>query len=415
MISRILTIGLSLVCMSLITARAEALTRTVCAELHFRDQRDPVNCVNQFQPGVRRPCAATFGQDVDHFGAVVELWDKDPDGSDERIGRFLYNSAGFSCWQFEWEANSVANSENEANPDVYIKYVFETWDSGIRRSVVAKTSTGGTPTPVSFRSFVANECTSSSPACWINPNGFLLVNPTLDTDISRRANALDSAQHALEVFAGIMTHHVNMRLPASCSNNESCSTSRSEIRVTSSTAFSGFRVAHEVGHSIHFQQLGIDSMTKDYGLDNTWLPESDENDKVATIEGVAEYIGVASWFSGSVAGSRPAINGMNFEQVKSNCADSDRGHALQVARAFWDMNDVDNEDGDTESWPPSILISAYRLFPSGTGDRQNAEAGKHGFNVKDYVANTNTAMYFSSMGQFDTMVNHNCLQAQENN
>ena len=416
-----------------LSASAQAATRTVCLRLSFKDNRASANCATTGETGNERGCAP--GNDVDHLGAVVELWDKDSDGSDEKLGRFVYTTPNGTCWTFEWDNNSTANAEHEANPDVYPKYVNEVKNTGNTRSVVAKKSDGSSHSAVTWRNgrtgepdrYVASECKTGT-QCWILPGGgWLLPATDVNTDVAKRAMVLDSAQHGLEIFAGIMTSTVNIRVPdttGTCST--ACTTSRTNIQLPDVFTSDGIRVVHELGHAVQMQVFAQDTLRDDCSKNGAgWNLTSVEFDSCATQEGVATYAGLASWYDGGVANTNPNVWGFTFETATPNAStcSANRGLALQVAKSYWDMDDVTNEvavapaamgDDDGDAWFPLSIMQGYNQFPAGTANRQKSESDSNGLNVRDYVSDTNVNWFGGSATQTQTMLNHNCIQSQDN-
>jgi hypothetical protein len=406
---------------------AEAAQRGVCLELRFKDNRNSAQCADVTEPGNLRGCSP--GNDVDHRGAVLELWDKDPDGSDERIGRVTYLFEGGTCWDFEWDNNLIANAEREANPDVYALWVNEVMGPQNSRTVTARQQSGIAHLNVSWRNgevgdpnrYVANECTTGID-CWIFPSGWLLPSTDVNTSIARRAMALDSAQHALEIFSGIMTTNVVMRIPdTTCPTG--CAASRSLIRVPDGLMEDGVLITHEVAHTVQMQQFNRDSLRDDVSNSGSgWDFTTVEFDSGSTTEGWASYAALASWYDPGNPASVPQGWGYDFEEPVPHsavCAEN-RAFALQVAKGFWDFDDVNNEPGagiagaqaDLDSWATVDVTTGWSLFPPGTANRQNFESDMHGVNVRDFRFNTN-AFFGNSPTMFQTLLNHNCLQSQD--
>jgi hypothetical protein len=358
---------------------ASAATRTVCLELRFKDNRNSAQCATTGETGNLRGCSP--GNDMNHRGAILELWDKDSDGSDEMIGRFSYWHDGGTCWTFEWENSSAA--QGEANPDVYAKWVNEVFGPQNSRSAVAKRQDGSSHNKVTWRDgvpgdpnrYIASECQTGG-ACWIFPSGWLLPSGDANTETAGRAMALDSAQHALEQFSGIMTSNITIRMP-----DTSCPTgcvwtnqNRTLIRIPGNLMRDGLLVAHEVGHTVQAQMFGINNLRDDCSQSGAgWGMTSAEFDSCATTEGFATYAALASWYDGGTIGTQPIGWGFNFENAtpqSSTCA-SNRAFALQVAKAFWDFDDINNEPAhpvagtaaDREAWFPWAIADAWRLFP----------------------------------------------------
>lgn len=88
---------------------------------------------------------------------------------------------------------------------------------------------------------------------------------------------------------------------------------------------------------------------------------------------------------------------------------------MQVAKAFWDLDDANNEagtragvaDDDTLSLTTSYIISRLNVFPDGTGNRMDRESDAHGVNMRDCS--------FHAGGREETLLEHNCLIAQDSN
>jgi hypothetical protein len=134
---------------------------------------------------------------------------------------------------------------------------------------------------------------------------------------------------------------------------------------------------------------------------------------------------LAAWYDGGVANTNPRAWGHSFEAARPHylICDDNRSVVLQVAKAFWDMDDITNEGAlhpaatgadDNDAWYPHSMIQAYSQSPSGTGNRQKNESDADGVNIRDHHANTN-AWFFSSATQFTSMLDHNCIQSRDNN
>jgi hypothetical protein len=54
-------------------------------------------------------------------------------------------------------------------------------------------------------------------------SGYLVPSTDNNSDLAKRAMALDSAQHMLEIFGGILPTSVNLEIPdAECDANTAC-------------------------------------------------------------------------------------------------------------------------------------------------------------------------------------------------
>ncbi|MCO6439743.1 MAG: hypothetical protein J5I81_01390, partial [Nitrococcus mobilis] len=147
-----------------------------------------------------------------------------------------------------------------------------------------------------------------------------------------------------------------------------------------------------------------------------------EHESCATTEGWANFIGVVSWYEPNNASTVPFGWGRNFETAapfQASCTDNAHS-TYQVAKAFWDLDDFNNEDGsgiasswdDRMSYSTTWIAQGWRQFPDGTGNRQDFESGADGVNMRDYYWN-NTSRFNSNL--FETLIRHNCLTAQDNN
>lgn len=105
---------------------------------------------------------------------------------------------------------------------------------------------------------------------------------------------------------------------------------------------------------------------------------------------------------------------METPDATSNVCSTNAWIAGQVARAFWDLDDANNENGvgttagqnDTQNLSSVTIAQVWDSFVDGTGNRQDRENNNNGVNAKDYD------------GNFDvndtTFLNHNCIQNQDN-
>ena len=72
-----------------------------------------------------------------------------------------------------------------------------------------------------------------------------------------------------------------------------------------------------------------------------------EHESCATTEGWADYVAAVSWYEPDNFSTVPIAWGFDVEEpipVDSVCADNG-GIELQVAKAFWDLDDWNNEVG----------------------------------------------------------------------
>lgn len=402
---------------------ASAANRTVCFRMKFRDSR--TNCATAGETGARRACTSSgYSWMVGH---QVELWDKDWSGSDEKIGTWYISGSGTQCITFPWEGASY--QRGEANPDLYLRYINRVNRVGYSNYVyIQGQDTGGaTAVQTTWRNgssgnpdrFVAMNCSGS---CTIFPGGTMWPTSDPASERALRIMALDSAQHALQAFGEIMDTNANMRYPGGSDCPTSCSRDRDIFDITQSRGNNGFNVAHEVGHLVQMQEFNQDWLRDDCSRNgNGHSLGSLEHESCATTEGWADFVGVVSWYEPNNAGTAPFGWGRNFETATPQFATcSDNAHnELQVAKAFWDVDDWNNESGagaaagddDRMSYVTTYIGRGWRQFGNGSGNRQDGESGRDGVNMRDYYAN-NTGRFSSNF--FETLIEHNCLQAQVN-
>lgn len=405
---------------------AEAAERTVCFRLKLRDDR--WNCATTAETGNRRGC--NRGGYVDVVGHHIQLWDKDTGSADEYIGTWYIGGGGTQCATFEWEHASY--SKGEANPDVYLRYINRANRTGYSNyiEIEAVDTDGSAHAATTWRNgqpgdpdrYVARNCAAGG-SCFIFPSGSLVPTNDIASERALWIMALDSAQHAVQVFGEIMDTHIDLHYPGRADCPTSCSVSREEIHITASRGNNGFNVAHEVGHLVQMQEFNQDFLRNDCSRNgNGHSLTSLEHESCATAEGFADFVGVVSWYEPNNASTVPSGWGRNFETGATQFATcSDNAHnELQVAKAFWDLDDWNQEGGagaasgddDDLAYSTTAIGRGWRQFANGTGNRQDAESGQDGVNMRDYYWN-NTGRFTASQF-FETFIRHNCLQAQDN-
>lgn len=404
-------------------SEAAAATRTVCFALKFADAR--YNCPSS-GPGVLRGCQN--GSDVDAVGHQVELWDKDAFSDDDLIGTWYIAGGGTQCITFEWETSPASLSE--PNPDPYLRYINRANRTGFSNYVFVEAvrTDGGAHPGTTWRNgepgdpdrYVARECRAGE-TCYIFPSGHLVPTRDAASERALRIMALDSAQHTLQVFGEIMNRSVRLHYPGKPDCATSCAADRENFHIHSTQGGDAILTGHEIGHLVQMQIFGQDSLVDDVSKgDNGWSLTSDEHDSGGTTEGWASYVGVASWFDPNNAAANPTGWAVNFEAAAPHagtCA-GNRGIPLQSARAFWDLDDWNNEAGagvagtraDRLSYGTLDIVRGWQHFANGTANRQNDETGPHGVNIRDYFDN-NTS-WFAAPEFRETFIEHNCLQDQ---
>jgi hypothetical protein len=252
------------------------------------------------------------------------------------------------------------------------------------------------------------------------PDGSLV--PTFDTASARGMwiQALDSSQHVLEVFGGIMDTDIDLIYPGKASCPRSCSSNRHDLNLGVGVGDDGSILAHELGHAIQKQEFDTDDLRNECGGSHTLV--SVEADSCATAEGFADYVAAVSWYEPNDTATVPFAFGYNLETntlTNSVCV-LNRGIELQAVKAFWDMDDFHNEGGvggsygsnDHDSWSSTDIAMGWRQFPHGTGDGEDFETGDDGVNMWDYY-NNNVARLDANGTFSETFIAHNCLESQD--
>jgi hypothetical protein len=393
---------------------ADAATRTVCYRVKLADDRE--ECSRSSETGARRPCKP--GSYVDAVGHTIELWDKDSGDSsnDEFIRTVVIAGTGRRCFTFEWE--DAPYSGTERHPDVYLRYINRVRNvkSSPKHRIRAADVNGDDHVHTTWRNgtssdpdlFVAKNCKPGR-TCQIYPG---IMWPTSDTSSERALwiMALDSAQHALQVFGTIMDTDIEMRYPDDTNVGpdgevHSYAASRDLIGIRTVRGKNGFTVAHEVGHVVQMQEFDLDAA--DY-----------QDGHLPTIQGWANYVALVSWYDPDNSGSRPNLY-IDWE-APNPCNDSSTNAESHqaIAKAFWDLNDRNNEagvglalgDDDKLRFKSTRIAKGWRRFPDGTGNRGRQEP--NGVNMRDYYAN-NLGRFGSSDDDFlETLIDHNCLEDQ---
>ena len=406
-------------------AEAWSATRTVCFRFQLADER--TNCATSSATGAQRACNP--GGYVDAVGHLYEVWDKDFSGSDEYIGTWRVDGPGRRCVTFEWE--NASYSKGETHPDIYLRYINKVQRTGSSNNItITAVKTNGSSHPAtSWRNgtssnsnlWVALNCQPGQ-NCQIIPNGSHIATHDRASERGLRIMALDTAQHTLQVFAGIMDTKIKMHYPGRSDCPYSCAVNRDEIHITANRGNHGFNVAHEVGHLVQMQEFNQDWLRNDCSRNGSGHSlTSIEYESCATSEGWADFVGVVSWYNPNNSGTVPFGWGRNFETAtpQSGTCSTNGGIELQVAKAFWDLDDFNNEDGSgvASSWDDDLSYSTtsigtgWRRFENGSGNREDGESGRDGVNMKDYYYNNDHR--FTDSRFYETFLRHNCLQYQD--
>lgn len=407
---------------SIATIAAQAATRTVCYKVEIRDER--TGCPTVGTVGAKRACDPA-GNYSEFIGGIIELWDKDSDGNDEQIGSWTIAGPGTRCATFEWE--NASYSKGEEHPDVYLK---------VRREVKSTTGTGpkvravdasGNPyNKITWRNegsnFLANNCGTSG-NCYISSTH---VPSTSTTSVMSQSFAMiDSAQRVLEIYhADMDSSTINAWYPVvNNPNGNSCATglawSRTDFCLPDGLGTDADRVTHEMGHVLQMQMFNQDGL-RDVILGGSWNmgTSSFETESGATTEGWAAYVGAVAWYEPNNASTVPFYSGVNIDDATLSQATCNNNITLprQAAKAFWDLDDANNEagtragvaDNDTSSQTTTWMARQWDEFTNGTGNRDDFENDNNGVNVRDYL-------FRAGNTHSETLLAHNCLTGQDDN
>lgn len=404
-----------------------AAQRNVCFRMQLRDDR--TNCAESSETGAQRACNP--GGYVDMVGHQVELWDKDWSGADEYIGTWYIGGGGTQCIRFEWE--NAGYSNGETHPDLYLRYINRVNRTGYSNYIYVRgvNTDNSAASNTSWRNgqagdedrYVAMNCTESAP-CSIFSSGTLVPTNDIASDRAIRIMALDSAQHTLQAAGEVMDTHVKLQYPGQSDCPTSCAPDRDLVKITASRGVNGSNVTHEVGHVIQMQEFNQDWLRDDCSRNGDGHSlTSLEHESCATTEGWANYIALVSWYEPNNGGTVPFGWGRNFETANLQFATcSDNAHnEIQTGKGWWDLDDWNDEagsgaaagDDDRLAYGSTDIIRGWRQFADGSDNREDGESGQDGVNMRDYWANNSGR--FTASGAFETLVEHNCLQDQDNN
>ena len=397
--------------------QAAAATRTVCMNLYLQDGVR-TNCSTASDTGARRPCAPAGSASPYVFGTgqVLELWDwESGDGStDNFIGTFTYNNNGQVCASFDWE--SLPFSAGDSNPDLYVKMTNQAKPTNNTVGTVQVVDASGVKYgTVSWRDVSGCIAWNCSGTCSIGC-GMLPTNDTA-SDYGHAVLLLDSAQHAYETFSGeIRSNTVSIEYPTARVCPWAAALNRSTICFPAGNlALEGDRAAHEVGHVIQMMQFYQDFLTDDCSWNGDgWTPNGIEWQSCATTEGWAMYAAIAAWWDPNNTGSVPRYANIDMEDrtpVNGTCSNN-AWIPTQVTKAFWDLDDANNEIGagitngedDVTNLNTLLMADAWDYFPDGTSNHQDGESDSNGVNARDYDYNWPV--------NEETFLRHNCIQSQ---
>lgn len=393
---------------------ALAAPRTVCFKMKIRDDR--FACPDVGTTGAKRACNKT-GLYSYYVGGRYELWDKDRGSSanDEFIGSWTLGGEGTRCVTFEWE--NASYSKGEANPDVYVRLTHKNRAvNSLHVQVEAVGNNRNSLSNTTWRGnndrYVARNCTSGG-ACTIYPGRFLVPTNDPSSNRGQRFMMLDSAERVLTMYGPDMeAKTIDARYPAT-----NCITgfafSREEFCLPAGLGAEGDRVTHEMGHVSQMHMFHQDTLRN--ACDGPWGMNSFETESCAGQEGWAAYVGAVAWYNPYNNNTVPYFLGANLEAASLHHSTCNQNitSPKQVAKAFWDYNDVHNEAAsgnataaDTTSKSTTWMNRQWDEFGDGTGNHQDMESGSDGVNMWDY------RFHAISSGSWATLLHHNCLESQ---
>jgi hypothetical protein len=412
----LLPLGIAL---SLAAVVADAAPRTVCFRLQIRDDR--TRCPTPGTPGVKRACNP--GDSTDFVGARVELWDRDSGdaANDEYIGTWVVTGPGVGCATFEWENASYAHGE--LHPDVYLRTRFEVRHTNGSGAIVrAVTATGQSRGVMTWRAYALPNCQGT---CTFAGTHVPTTSTTSDTAVSFMI--LDAAQRVLQMYAPDMEGGtIKAWYPVvNNPNGTSCATglawSRTDFCLPAGgLGKEGDRTTHEMGHIVQMHLFHQDAL-RDVIMGGSWTmgTGSFETESGATTEGWAAYVGAVAWYDPNNCATTPFYGGVDLEAAtlaQTTCSNNITV-PRQVAKAFWDFDDCNNEagtrpgvaDDDRHSMTTGAIARRWEDFTDGTGNRADYESDQNGVNLRDYLA------YVTTSNASETLLEHNCLTAQDDN
>ena len=420
----------------------QAVEQTFCfSGLLFRDGR--VQCPTPSADGDRRGCNGSYfnfenapdGYYSPMVGAIFEVWDRDPSGGDEYIGLYYSTGIGQICVIYEWDGGSQADGENY--PDPYVIFLNKVQPSTGGYDVISVDSNWNSFADVSFRDSYFSNCGQVAGNCVLSE--YMLLSTDITATTGARMAGLDTAQHALQQFETHLSQNVELAIRTSGGDADSGETVARHRIWCGVNRCDDETPAHEFGHAIQMTEFGQDGLHYDYSKDGNgghsiWDPAESEYDSAATMEGWADYVAAVAWWDPGNSSSSPQFWGVFIEDSAgredtmpmddSSCS-ANRGYELQIARAFWDLDDANNEtlsisNGDIHNWDDvsnyttAYLSDGWDEFPNGYYNRDDWELGNHGVNAWDYYENS-IARVTNDSDFLQTLVYLNCLDAQEYN
>lgn len=399
-----------------------AANRTLCFG-GFRFDDDRVDGSTASEVGARRGVKSGNNYMI---GAWFDIYDYDSDGSDDYIGRFQVRFSGLQCYTFPWEGEPYQGGET--HPDLFVKFI----------NVVQSTTGGNTVQAVDEDWNVFGNTSWRNVTRYDNCAGTCtnlddhIVSSDSTSYSGARMAALDSVQHTLEVYEQVMSEDILMSM-VPCEHpcaNDGQALDRGRVVVSQPHGRKAMTAPHEIGHCLQMQLFDRDGLMINCEKSGSGhSPLSDEWESCATAEGWADYVAAVSWWDPDNSGSTPDYDANSLETAAPSqavCSDNS-SRQLQVSRAFWDLDDANNEGGespantnhdDIYNSSSQFIANGWQEFATGNQNRQDFEGypfdDEDAVNIWDYYYN-NEGRFADSNALVETLVWHNCLQNQTTN
>lgn len=384
-------------------------------------------------------------------GLHVEIWDRNFTVGDTKLGEMVldyeYTSSGYACFEFEWDTNDTP--PNDIWPDPYVKTKYKV--KKVKESGEAEKFTqicaqdqnqyGNCQSVwvVNWRDYYYSNCSGT---CVEYRK--LMFSTDATSVWNKRAMVIRSAQHFEDVY-GEHPYRSDSNYIWACQTTETdCGTVEShdrkwiEFNITHSSRYREWETpVHELGHCFQKQLLNRDTYFYYAIQGDIWSVTTDSH---ATLEGWPYYVAMVSYWNPDNSLSRPLLKGSDVEEPEPE-SDSQLNNAkiiLQVTKAFWDVDDANNENSespglyndrfnaDTEDIASGWYSNSSGVgvwFCSGTLNHMNmeddptvGEPDSNALNVEDYYWNADQRDSFTPETDFrNTLLYHNNLQWQSNN
>jgi hypothetical protein len=440
-------LGLAMLFCHVGTALAQT-TRSFCVQLGFFDERNRCPGDDIYPTaGVRDAPCNRHGLSYS-WGVEFELWDRDDDSADDYIGTWRADpnwwGPGETCGTFQW-------TDTADHPDLYIKmfprgsgrgsYIYAKQNVGTALNQnwqnYPSSSTRNLPDGVHWNCIYVGS--QDGDQCVIGPGFVFVPSNTPTSEINGVYAALDSAFRAQRTYpVGAVNSTSSIwffvdelsQFPDNDQCDRACAVSRTAVRLPldGDVFLDGDRVAHEMGHVFQMSEFGRDDL-RDVctGSDNNWdIASPAASDSCATTEGFASYVGALAWYLPTVATVQPRYAGRDMETSthidQGSCA-GNRRIPGQVAKGFWDLDDVNNELGtgpsfgydDVSNSLTQTVLNNWDTFPPGTANHEDFESDADGVNQWDYVWNTwggDGGLVWGPASNYETLLSHNCTGNQ---